>query len=260
MSQDTKDVVQTVIKSDGEFLIAKRSKDDYWEFMGGKVKEDEDLEEAAIREINEETNLSLEEEDLKNFRRGDAYRSKDNEKYRLNPVHFRIDEEKKDSMTEKGLSNEHTDFEWIDLTKFDEYDTLGQYRALEHLGVVNGRVALAAVRKDGKYLFVKRSPENSSAGRWSFVSGGIEPGENPKEAAVRELREETSLDAEPVEKGEFFIGEGEKGFWRLEPVLMDHVSGEVDLNWELSEFEWLEAEEISDFKTLGDNKAVENWA
>ena len=253
----TIDVVQTVIKSREEFLIARRFTDSYWEFIGGKIEEDEELKAAAVREVNEETGLELDEKDLYGFKRGESYRSGDDNRFRLNPVYFEIEEVEKDSMTLEGLSSEHTDFEWIDLTNFDEYDTLGQYTALEHLDIVNGKVALAAVEKDGEFLFVKRSEENSSPGRWGFVSGGIETGENPKDAAVRELREETDLKAEPVETGDYFIGRGEKGLWRLEPVKLKHLSGEVDLNWELSEYEWIKISEIDEFKTSGSYKPVE---
>ncbi len=157
---------------------------------------------------------------MQNFRKGDSYLSEDEDRFRLNPVFFEVDEEMKRGMSEKELSGEHTDFDWIELTESDEYETLGQYKVLEHLEIVKGRVALAVVRKEGKYLLVKRSEQNSTPGKWSTVSGGIESGEPPEEAAVRELNEETGLEAETVEKGDFYIGKGEHGWWRLEPVLL----------------------------------------
>ena len=254
---DTFDVVQTVVESDSKYLMAKRSKDDYWEFMGGKVKENENLREAAIRELNEETGLDLSSEDISDFRRGDSYRSEDDEKFRLNPVSFNISKEKKDSMSAQDLSKEHTEFEWIELNDFDEYETLGQYKALEHLDVVNGRVALAVVEKKEEYLMVKRSEENSTPGKWSTVSGGIEHGETSEEAAKRELREETGLKAKVVETAEYYIGRGESGYWRLEPVHLEYENGEVDLNWELSECRWVKPEEVKDLETIGKLKSFD---
>ncbi|MFB6100406.1 MAG: NUDIX domain-containing protein [Candidatus Nanohalobium sp.] len=256
-SSDTFDVVQTVVRSGGEYLLAKRSEDNFWEFMGGKVKEEEDLKQAAIRELNEETDLELSQEELHDFRKGDSYRSEDDDRFRLNPVFFEVSEKKKREMSPEGLSEEHTDFEWIELTEFDRYDTLGQYPALEHLDVVNGRVALALVEKDGEFLVVKRSEENSTPGKWSTVSGGIEPGETPEDAAKRELREETGMEAEVVEKGGYYIGEGEQGTWRLEPVLMEYKSGEIDLNWELSRYRWVEPGEVENLDTLGKLKGFD---
>ncbi|MEU5564712.1 NUDIX hydrolase [Micromonospora musae] len=53
----------------------------------------------------------------------------------------------------------------------------------------------AVVRNDaGELLLGKRADD----GRWSVVSGIVEPGEQPATAVVREVREETGLDVEPI--------------------------------------------------------------
>ncbi|MFC3500605.1 NUDIX domain-containing protein [Micromonospora krabiensis] len=53
----------------------------------------------------------------------------------------------------------------------------------------------AVVRNDaGELLLGKRSDD----GRWSVVSGFVEPGEQPATAVVREVWEETGLDVEPI--------------------------------------------------------------
>jgi ADP-ribose pyrophosphatase YjhB (NUDIX family) len=51
----------------------------------------------------------------------------------------------------------------------------------------------ALVVEDGKLLLVRRRmmPE---AGRWSLPAGFVDRGENPREVAVRETREETGLE------------------------------------------------------------------
>jgi len=56
---------------------------------------------------------------------------------------------------------------------------------------------VVVVRREEDYLVLRRVPER--LGYWSIVAGGVEPGETPKEAARRELREETGLEAEVVE-------------------------------------------------------------
>ena len=56
----------------------------------------------------------------------------------------------------------------------------------------------AVILSDGRVLLVKRGTE-PARGHWSIPGGLIELGESLSEAIVREVREETGLDVEPVE-------------------------------------------------------------
>ena len=49
--------------------------------------------------------------------------------------------------------------------------------------------------RQGRILIARRPPGRDFAGLWEFPGGGIEPGESPQAAAVRELIEETGLAA-----------------------------------------------------------------
>jgi 8-oxo-dGTP pyrophosphatase MutT (NUDIX family) len=55
--------------------------------------------------------------------------------------------------------------------------------------VVRGRPMLAAIRPQGK-------PD----GVWALPKGNIDPGESPADTAIREVREETGVEARLVEK------------------------------------------------------------
>ena len=55
--------------------------------------------------------------------------------------------------------------------------------------------ASAAVFREGEVLLVQRG-KGALAGLWSLPGGHIEPGETARGAAVREVREETGIDAE----------------------------------------------------------------
>lgn len=48
----------------------------------------------------------------------------------------------------------------------------------------------AVVVVEGQVLCVQRGPQGSLAGKWEFPGGKIEPGESPREALAREVREE----------------------------------------------------------------------
>ena len=61
-------------------------------------------------------------------------------------------------------------------------------------------VALAIVLRDERILLARRPHGSHLAGLWEFPGGKIEPGEEPAEAALRELREETGLTGGRTEK------------------------------------------------------------
>jgi len=57
--------------------------------------------------------------------------------------------------------------------------------------------ALAVVRRGDQVLLAQRS-KGGYVGRWGFPGGHVERGETVIEAAMRELREETGVTADPV--------------------------------------------------------------
>jgi 8-oxo-dGTP pyrophosphatase MutT (NUDIX family) len=250
-------VIRTEIEESYRYFLARRTRDSCWEWIGGKREEDETIVETAERELKEEIQIDWENHGFEIQGVADSYSSEADSSYLLNPILIEVSEKAFRAISEEHLSREHDSFEWIDLTGFGDFDTLGQYKALERLDLIEGDVALAVLENEGEYLIVERSEENTSSGEWGFVSGKMEENEKPPETAKRELWEETRLKAEPLETGEFYIGKGELGYWRLFPVLMETGSREVELNWELSDYKWIDLEELETMKTMGRMKAVE---
>lgn len=56
------------------------------------------------------------------------------------------------------------------------------------------RVVGAVIERQGKFLACRRRLDKTEGGKWEFPGGKIEPGEHPREALVRELREELGLE------------------------------------------------------------------
>jgi len=110
---------------------------------------------------------------------------------------------------------------------------------------------LVHVRRGDEFLVAHRSPD--SGGYWHPIAGGVEQGEEFHAAAVRELREETGLDATELQfLGEFaYIRES----WEDDPGLRVHVEAflvdvasgwEPELNEEHDEYRWLPREEAAE--------------
>lgn len=59
-------------------------------------------------------------------------------------------------------------------------------------------VVAAALLDSGRLLAARRSAPPELAGRWELPGGKVEPGEDSKQALVRELREELGIGAELV--------------------------------------------------------------
>lgn len=69
-------------------------------------------------------------------------------------------------------------------------------------------VAAGVLREDGRVLLAQRQPEDSLGGFWEFPGGKIEPGEEPRAALRRELREELGIDVRVKEVLELGFDEG----------------------------------------------------
>ena len=109
------DVVAAVIKKDNHFLIVQRNKKKHlglkWEFPGGKVHQNENFEEALLREIKEELNIKI------NLQDKIAEEKYKDEKIDI-VLHYYLCNEKSGTIE----LNEHEDLAWVEKKDFDKYD------------------------------------------------------------------------------------------------------------------------------------------
>jgi ADP-ribose pyrophosphatase YjhB (NUDIX family) len=112
----------------------------------------------------------------------------------------------------------------------------------------------AAIFRDGRVLIVRRA-QPPAHGLYTLPGGGVELGETLEEAVVREVREETALDVEPVALAGYRQAIVRDGDGRVErhfvilPFAARWRGGEVSLNEELAEWHWLMPAELDGLKT-----------
>jgi dATP pyrophosphohydrolase len=99
-----------------------------------------------------------------------------------------------------------------------------------------------------EFLQLKRNRSDYMGGTWQIVRGRIEPGETAWQAALRELREETSL--RPIEfyklslLEEFYLIPGETVWHVPSFVAIVDRSATVTLNEEHEDFRWTPQDRI----------------
>ena len=112
----------------------------------------------------------------------------------------------------------------------------------------------AAIIRDGKVLVVRRA-RNPALGIYTLPGGGVETGETLMQAVTREVREETSLEIEPVALAGHreAIARDAQGRVERHFVILCFaarwLSGEPVLNEELDDARWLDPAALSDLRT-----------
>ncbi|MGW4079460.1 (deoxy)nucleoside triphosphate pyrophosphohydrolase [Streptomyces asiaticus] len=109
-----------------------------------------------------------------------------------------------------------------------------------------------AVFDRGRLLAARRSAPPELAGRWELPGGKTEPGETPRAALVRELREELGVEVEPLEPL--------PGEWPLKPGYVLRVwtaalrSGEPRPLQDHDELRWLPPDRVDEVDWLDEDR------
>jgi ADP-ribose pyrophosphatase YjhB (NUDIX family) len=112
----------------------------------------------------------------------------------------------------------------------------------------------AAIFRDGRVLIVRRA-RKPALNLYSLPGGAVEVGESLIDALVREVREETQIDIEPVALAGHreAIVRDKEGRVERHFVILSFASrwlrGEPVLNSELDDARWIDPAELSAYKT-----------
>ena len=104
-------------------------------------------------------------------------------------------------------------------------------------------IALVVACRERRFLVARRRGEVHLAGYWEFPGGKIEPGEEPAEAARRELEEETGLLALSLEPLVVVVHDYVYRPLRFHVFLSHEPQGEVRLD-EDREWGWKTRDEL----------------
>jgi len=109
------------------------------------------------------------------------------------------------------------------------------------------------VRNNNKILILKKSPDDwNYPHKWSFCSGYVKEFEAAEDTVLREIKEETGLDAKIIKRGTLFENEDKKKGkkWIVMPFLCRVNSRKIKLDHENTEFNWIDFKDIKNYDTV----------
>lgn len=114
-------------------------------------------------------------------------------------------------------------------------------------------VVTGIVGNNNKILLLKKSPrDHNYPNKWSFCSGYVKEFESAEDTVLREIKEETWLDAKIVKKGKLFQKNDKANGknWVIMPFLCEVKSKNVKLDHENVEFRWINYKDIEKYQTV----------
>ncbi|MCW2851236.1 MAG: hydrolase [Nocardioides sp.] len=209
-----------VILRDGRILLSRLaprlSRGEMWTLPGGGIDHGEDPREAVVREVHEETGLPVSIGDTahtfslhvpdtwRHGRRADAHSVRI-----VYDGWVPVDAPEPRVVEVDGST---VDAAWHPLAGVLDGTVPTVSLVREALAVhepfrLQRVAAYALVERDDAFLLTRISPRGFHTGLWSLPGGGIDHGEAPRDAVVREVREETGV---AVEVGEVVTVDDER--------------------------------------------------
>ncbi len=119
------------------------------------------------------------------------------------------------------------------------------------------KIVTSFIRDNEKLLILKRSNKvKSMKGLWAGISGIIEKNEEPLKRAKIEIFEEVGITEDIItlvksaEKMKIESPHYENHEWEIFPFLFEVKNPTIKLNWENSEFKWINVEELENYETV----------
>ena len=118
-------------------------------------------------------------------------------------------------------------------------------------------IVTSFLKNQDKFLILKRSQSvKSMKGLWSGISGVIENQEEPVRRAEIEIFEEVGMTSNEIkllksgDELDIISPQYKNHKWHVFPFLFDTKKTEIKLNWENSDYKWIEIGELEKFETV----------
>jgi len=119
------------------------------------------------------------------------------------------------------------------------------------------KIVTSFIRDNEKLLILKRSDKvRSMKGLWAGISGIIEKNEEPLKRARIEIFEEVGITEDMItlvrsaEEMRVNSPQYKNHEWEIFPFLFEANNPIIKLNWENSEFKWINVEELENYDTV----------
>ena len=109
--------------------------------------------------------------------------------------------------------------------------------------------------RGGLILVARRADEQHLGGAWEFPGGKIEAGEEPAEAALRELREETGLSSASATPLLVFVHDYPDRRLRFHAFVVTDAAGDVKTDGDRA-FAWVAPSSLDDVPMPEANRAI----
>ena len=119
------------------------------------------------------------------------------------------------------------------------------------------RIVTSFLKDEDKFLILKRSKKvKTMKGLWAGISGIIENNEEPLSRAKIEIYEELGIKEDKLklvkaaEKLRIISPQYQNHEWEVFPFLFEVKNPSIKLNWENSEYKWIDKDELRDYETV----------
>ncbi len=119
------------------------------------------------------------------------------------------------------------------------------------------RIVTSFIKDNEKLLILKRSDKvQSMKGLWAGISGIIEKNEEPLKRARIEIFEEVGITEDKItlvrsaKEMKINSPQYENHEWEIFPFLFKAKNPIIKINWENSEFKWINVEELENYETV----------